>query len=123
MKLRHIELHTTKLEEAAHFYRHLGFEEILDERPHHVLLAAGGDDSGTLSLIRFEVAPALTGGPLIYFECENVDEVYQRASEVGLKIAFEPTSKPSGRREAGFFDPDGQLICIYHKDRKADRAL
>jgi predicted enzyme related to lactoylglutathione lyase len=118
MKLRHIELHSTKLEDAARFYQALGFTEVLNERPYHVMLAADGEDGGTLSLLRFAVAPHLAGGPLIYFECENVDETYRRASDAGLTFAFAPISKPSGRREAGLLDPDGQLICVYHNEAK-----
>ncbi len=114
MKLRHIELHTTKLEEAVRFYQLLGLKEVANQRPNHVLLGGDGKDGGTLSLLRFAVAPQIAGGPLIYFECKNVDVAHRRATEAGLDFAFAPVSKPSGRREAGLLDPDGQLVCIYH---------
>jgi catechol 2,3-dioxygenase-like lactoylglutathione lyase family enzyme len=116
MKLRHIELHTTRMEAAVRFYQLLGLRVVVDQRPDHVLFAGDGEDGGTLSLLRFAVVPNLAGGPLIYFECDNVDEIHRRASGDGLKFSFAPVSKPSGRREAGLLDPDGQLICIYHNE-------
>jgi len=114
MKLRHIELHTTKLEETVRFYQLLGLREVLNQRPHHVLLSGEGNDGGTLSLLRFAVAPQIAGGPVVFFECQDVDATHQRAVEAGLVFAFAPMSKPSGRREAGLLDPDDQVVCIYH---------
>jgi catechol 2,3-dioxygenase-like lactoylglutathione lyase family enzyme len=116
MKLRHIQLPTAKLEEAARFYKLLGLREVLDQRPHHVLLSGDGNDGGTLSLLRFAVATQVVGGPVIYFECQNVDAMHQSAIEAGLVFAFAPLSKPSGRREAGLLDPDGRVVCIYHQE-------
>jgi catechol 2,3-dioxygenase-like lactoylglutathione lyase family enzyme len=112
MKLRHIELHTTKLAEASEFYQVLGLK-VVDKGSHHVDLACDGEEGGTMRLLRFADPPNIAGGPIVHFECVDVEERYQTLSEAGMKFAFSPVTKPGGRREVGLVDPDGQLICIY----------
>jgi catechol 2,3-dioxygenase-like lactoylglutathione lyase family enzyme len=112
MKLRHIELHTTRMTEASEFYQLLGLR-VVDKSSVSVDLACDGDDGGSVRLLRFAVPPNVVGGPIVHFECVDVDETYQRLSEAGVDFAFSPITKAGGRREAGVVDPDGQLICLF----------
>lgn len=54
--------------------------------------------------------------PSIQFFVDNVDAVYEKLRKRGVNFAKEPHAEPWGDREAGFLDPDGNLLEIVQID-------
>ena len=114
MKLNHVTLLVSRLDRSAAFYERLGLETIVYEPPRYARLALPGNDA-TLSI---EVIPeAVQGSPdhcIVYFECEDLDDVCSRLEATGLRFAQPPTDMSYLWREARLFDPDGHELRLYH---------
>jgi uncharacterized glyoxalase superfamily protein PhnB len=57
-------------------------------------------------------------GGMLYVWTEDVDATYRRALENGAILISGPTDQPSGVREAGFKDPQGNIWWIGRQTRK-----
>ena len=56
----------------------------------------------------------LGAGPVIYFECDDLDTKVEELAESGLVFRSGPTDQRWLWREARIEDPDGNEICLYH---------
>jgi predicted enzyme related to lactoylglutathione lyase len=65
-----------------------------------------------------ELAPG--AGPLVYFECDDLDARVRELAARGIRIDAQPQDQPWLWREAYLRDPAGNRICLYHagKNRK-----
>jgi catechol 2,3-dioxygenase-like lactoylglutathione lyase family enzyme len=57
----------------------------------------------------------------LYFECPNVDEVYELLRERGVATK-PPRNAPYGMRQLYVIDPDGYNLCFQHEVEHAERA-
>jgi len=54
-----------------------------------------------------------TGGAVLEFEVEDVDEEYARLLEMHVPIVKLPTTQPWGLRSVWFRDPDGNIVNFF----------
>ena len=54
-----------------------------------------------------------TGGSVLEFEVEDVDEEYARLLELNVPIVKPPTTQPWGLRSVWFRDPDGNIVNFF----------
>lgn len=111
MNLNQVTLPATDVEQSAEFYRRLGFVQIVSNLPHYARFecAVGG---ATFSL--HHVASSRPSDTIIYFECDDLDAVYEKLQAEGLSFDRAPTDQPWLWREAHLRDPDGNILCLYH---------
>ncbi len=111
MNLNQVTLPATDIERSAEFYRRLGFTQIVSNPPHYVRFECQ-DGGATFSLHHVETCkPSET---IIYFECGNLDAVYERLRALGVVFDQAPVDQSWLWREAYLRDPDGNVLCLYH---------
>jgi catechol 2,3-dioxygenase-like lactoylglutathione lyase family enzyme len=111
MNLNQVTLPATNVERSAEFYRRLGFIQIVSDLPHYVRFECP-DGGATFSL--HEVRSPQPSDAIIYFECENLDAVYEKLLSEGIVFEQSPTDQSWLWREAYLRDPDGNVLCLYH---------
>ena len=57
------------------------------------------------------------GSYTIEFQVENIDEEYERLTQIGVPCVKPPVSYPWGRRSAWFRDPDGNILNFFQDIR------
>jgi catechol 2,3-dioxygenase-like lactoylglutathione lyase family enzyme len=111
MNLNQVTLPARDLERSAEFYRRLGFTQIVNSLPHYARFECR-DGGATFSLHQVESPPP--SETIIYFECDNLDAVYDRLRGQGVVFDQAPADQRWLWREAYLRDPDGNVLCIYH---------
>ena len=53
------------------------------------------------------------GSVIVEFEVDNADEEHSRLKNLGIVPFTEPFDNPWGRRNFHFYDPDGNIVCIF----------
>ncbi|WP_031555077.1 VOC family protein [Parvularcula oceani] len=111
MDLNQVTLTVDDMPAAIGFYEALGLRCIVHthERYARFELPCG---STTLSL-HLGDRPK-DGGPLLYFETEDVDARFAALSAKGVAFEGAPEDKSWRWREAWFRDPAGNRLCLYH---------
>jgi catechol 2,3-dioxygenase-like lactoylglutathione lyase family enzyme len=109
MNLNQVTLPVADMEEAAGFYRKMGFLQIVDT-PHYARFECPqGDSTFSLSL-----EPGSAGNSaVIYFEHEQLDELVSSLKEKGFAFDQDPTDMSYLWREAILHDPSGNKIKLY----------
>ncbi|MGB9134139.1 MAG: VOC family protein, partial [Candidatus Bathyarchaeia archaeon] len=54
------------------------------------------------------------GMPDVFMEVDDVDEVYRKLKEKGVKFVTEPKDQYWGGRTAAFLDPDEYVLILTH---------
>lgn len=109
MNLNQVTLPVSDMDEAASFYRQLGFTQIVDT-PHYARFECpDGDATFSLSLEAGESC----NGAVIYFEHEQLDEWVSRLQAAGVAFEQNPVDQPYLWREAVLRDPSGNRIKLY----------
>ena len=111
MNLNQVTLPARDVAQSAEFYRVLGFTQIVSNLPHYVRFECG-DGGATFSLHLIESPPP--SETIIYFECDNLDAVYEELRAQGIVFDQAPADQPWLWREAYLRDPDGNVLCLYH---------
>lgn len=111
MNLNQVTLPATDVERSAEFYRHLGFTQIVSNLPHYARFECQ-DGGATFSL--HQVESSKPSEIIIYFECDNVDAVYEKLQAKGIVFDHAPSDQSWLWREAYLRDPDGNVLCLYH---------
>jgi catechol 2,3-dioxygenase-like lactoylglutathione lyase family enzyme len=111
MNLNQVTLPARDVERSAEFYRRLGFTQIVSNLPHYARFECR-DGGATFSLHQVESPPP--SETIIYFECDNLDAVYEEFRAQGIVFDQAPEDKRWLWREAYLSDPDGNVICLYH---------
>ena len=109
MNLNQVTLPVKNVEEAAAFYRNMGFLQIVDA-PHYARFECPEGNS-TFSIMLEE--GEYNNGATIYFEDANLDETVKRLERNGIKFAQSPTEMGYLWREAILYDPSGNKIKLY----------
>lgn len=111
MRLNHVTLIVSNLENSLRFYQTLGLTPIVLSVPRYARLTLPGGDE-TLSL---EVTgePRAESRAQLYLECEELDKVYEDLKTRGIQFEQPPTDMDYLWREARLRDPDGHQIRLY----------
>jgi catechol 2,3-dioxygenase-like lactoylglutathione lyase family enzyme len=109
LNLNQVTLPVSDLPVAAAFYRTLGFTQIVDS-PHYARFECP-EGGSTFSL---SLEPGQTsGGAVIYFEHESLDDWVAELKSRGISFDQEPTDQSYLWREAILHDPSGNKIKLY----------
>lgn len=111
MNLNQVTLPSRDIERSAEFYRRLGFSQIVSSLPHYARFECP-DGGATFSL--HQVDSPTPSETIIYFECDNLDAVYDELTGRGVVFDQAPADQRWLWREAYLRDPDGNLLCLYH---------
>jgi len=111
MNLNQITVPAINVQETVTFYQTLGLELIVDALPKYARLLCP-DGNATLSVHKVD---HLTGQPgiIIYFECEQLDEVVNELIGKGIHFDQLPKDESWLWREAILNDPAGNKIKLY----------
>ncbi|WP_445381181.1 VOC family protein [Robiginitalea sp. IMCC43444] len=118
MNLNQITLPTLDVQKSISFYTLLGLKLIVRALPDYARFECPEGDA-TLSLHRVEEM-AEREGPVIYFECTDLDERVKSLQRQGVLFDSPPVDKPWLWREARLRDPDGNPLVLFYagKNRK-----
>jgi catechol 2,3-dioxygenase-like lactoylglutathione lyase family enzyme len=109
MELNQVTLPVKAMDEAVCFYLNLGFMQIVDT-PHYARFSCpDGNSTFSLSLEKGDVE----NHSVIYFEHENLDELYQSLIDRGISFEQAPTEQRYLWKEAVLHDPSGNKIKLY----------
>lgn len=109
MDLNQITLPVNDMDSACHFYRTMGFLQIVDTDHYARFECPEGNSTFSLSLDE-----STTGSSaVIYFEHEKLDELVQSLKERGFRFAQDPTDMSYLWREAILIDPSGNKIKLF----------
>ena len=111
MKLNQVTVPSTDVVKSIDFYKRLGLIQIVDSPAKYARFVCPDGDA-TFSV---HLAEGLTIGarPVIYFECENLDETVSELKKRGVEFESDPVDQSWLWREAYLRDPDGNLICLF----------
>ena len=115
MNLNQVTLPALDLAPTAAFYQRLGLRLIVEDLPHYARFECP-DGESTLSLEQMAERSA-GGGPVVYFECEDLDGTVRHLREAGVQFDSPPADQPWLWREARLRDPAGDPICPYRAGR------
>ncbi|MEM1381025.1 MAG: VOC family protein [Pseudomonadota bacterium] len=111
MNLNQVTVNVTDMDAAIAFYETLGLRLIVHTHERYARFECPQGDA-TFSL---HLSPQPTeNGPVIYFECADVDAEIERITALGLAVEQQPKEQPWLWREAYLRDPSGNRICLYH---------
>jgi len=111
MNLNQVTLPAADVGSAAAFYQELGFRLIVDALPRYVRFECP-DGESTISL-ELAPEPAAGPGPVVYFECEDLDQTVERLTAAGIRFDSLPVDQPWLWREARLQDPAGNHLCLF----------
>ncbi|HKJ24860.1 MAG TPA: VOC family protein [Myxococcota bacterium] len=111
--LNQVTLPARDLAESIGFYRRFGLRLIVDSpaTDYARFEVPGGD--ATLS-IHVEREPLAGPRAALYFEAADPDAVVARLREAGIEPDAPLEDKPWLWREAGYLDPAGNRLIVYH---------
>lgn len=111
MKLNQVTVPSTDVVKSIEFYKRLGLIQIVDSPPKYARFVCPDGDA-TFSVHH---ADELTGGPgpVVYFECNNLDETVAELKQRGIAFHSDPIDQSWLWREAYLRDPDGNVICLF----------
>jgi catechol 2,3-dioxygenase-like lactoylglutathione lyase family enzyme len=111
MKLNQVTVPSTDLTRSVEFYNRLGLIQIVEDLPNYARFVCPDGDA-TFSIHR--VDEVVTGEkPVVYFECDNLDDTVAELKGKGIRFDSEPVDQSWLWREAHLRDPDGNAICLY----------
>ena len=111
MNLNQVTLPAKDVSRSAEFYRLLGFTQIVSNLPTYARFECPDGDA-TFSL--HQVESPLVSETIIYFECDNLDEMYEKLLALGIVFDQAPADQTWLWREAYLRDPAGNVLCLYH---------
>lgn len=112
MNLNQVTIYTSKPLETAEFFQTLGLRIIVDSLPRYARLECPNGDS-TLSIQHDEDA-TVSNNVVLYFECEDLDNVVDDLKSKGLVFDEDPADRSWLWRQAYLKDPNGNNICLFY---------
>ncbi|WP_281560212.1 VOC family protein [Thalassomonas sp. RHCl1] len=109
MNLNQVTLPVNDMEEAASFYRKMGFLQIVDT-PHYARFEC--PEGGATFSLSLET-DTFTNKTTIYFEHQELDQLVEQLIAKGLEFSQMPQDMSFLWREAILFDPSGNKIKLY----------
>jgi catechol 2,3-dioxygenase-like lactoylglutathione lyase family enzyme len=111
MRLNQVTIPSMDVARSVEFYKTLGLIQIVESLPKYARFVCPDGDA-TFSIHRVDYV--VTGEkPVVYFECDDLDQTVAELEQRGLKFDSEPVDQSWLWREAYLRDPDGNLICLY----------
>ena len=92
---------------SERFYRVLGLKQVVRAHPRYARFETEG--GATFSIATDEGYT----GPVVYFECGDLDVTVAYLQQQGLTFEQEPRDETWGWREARLRDPAGTAVCLY----------
>src|SRR5215813_4852681 len=112
MRLNQVTIPSIDVEEAVEFYKNLGLILIVDSFPRYArFVCPDGDETFSIHQVD-AIAPGEK--PVVYFECDDLDEAVAKLEQLGIKFEAKPVDQPWLWREAYLRDPDGNQICLFY---------
>jgi catechol 2,3-dioxygenase-like lactoylglutathione lyase family enzyme len=111
MNLNQVTLPTLDLQRAVQFYETLGLRLIVLSMPRYARFECPVGQ-GTFSLHLVDELPK-GQGPIVYFECDDLDTKVAAWIENGIVFETQPTDQPWLWREASLRDPDGNALILF----------
>jgi catechol 2,3-dioxygenase-like lactoylglutathione lyase family enzyme len=111
MNLNQVTVPSTDVARAVGFYQRLGLTLIVLDLPGYARFEC---PNGATFSVHQNGRPSSIDGPIVYFECDDLDETVRRLRAAGVVLDALPSDKPWLWREAYLRDPDGNVICLYH---------
>ena len=118
MNLNQITVPVLDVETSIEFYKLLGLKLIVNSTNKYARFECPQGDS-TFSLHKVDQLPS-GGGVWIYFEVENLDEIFMDLRNKGVEFLTEPTDQTWLWREAQLLDPVDNKLILFNagKNRK-----
>lgn len=110
MNLNQVSVAMPDLDKGWDFYCALGLEPIVDSRPNYVRFLCP-DGGSTFSLYQSE---AVSNGTTIYFECDDLDAVFEKLTAAGIEFLHPPRDERWLWRQAELLDPAGNRLTLYY---------
>ena len=108
MRLNQITVGCVDYDASCAFYAALGLRRIVDSPPNYARFETPTGE--TFSIHAMERVASTT---LVYFECDELDDVVRRLEAKGLIFTQRPRDESWLWREAHLLDPVGNEICLY----------
>ncbi len=112
MNLNQITVPVLNIETSIEFYKLLGLKLIVNSSNRYARFECPQGDS-TFSLHKVDQLP-ICEGVWIYFEVENLDEIFMDLRNKGVEFLTEPTDQTWLWKEAKLLDPDGNTLILYN---------
>lgn len=110
MNLNQVTIKSTDVSRAVQFYTVLGLRLIVDSSPRYVRFETPQGES-TLSISHSDSSSDKS--TVLYFEVNNLNQVYRKLKQQGLSFINKPMDKRWLWREAELTDPDGHPLKLY----------
>jgi len=111
MNLNQVTVPSADVARAVEFYKRLGLIHIVGDLPKYARFLC--PDGGSTFSIHQTDDNQIGHGPVVYFECADLDEKVAELKLRGVVFESEPIDQTWLWREAYLRDPDGNLICLY----------
>jgi len=117
VRLNQVTVGCTDVARSERFYLSLGLKLIVKDDHYLRFECPAGESTFSVELVD-SVPPSEQ--VTVYFECEDLDDEYERLRSAGVEFDQPPTDMPWLWREARLRDPDGHRLCLFHagKDRR-----
>lgn len=112
MNLNQVTVPSLDVSKSVAFYEQFGLILIVSALPHYARFECP-DGSRTFSIHKVDVLPK-GEGVWVYFECEDLDNQYEKLKSKGIFFDHKPTDQPWLWREARLKDPDNNQLILYH---------
>jgi catechol 2,3-dioxygenase-like lactoylglutathione lyase family enzyme len=112
MRLNQITVGSVDLAKSEEFYLALGLRLIVKDEEHYLRFECPVGEA-TFSVERVGSVPP-DEQTTIYFESDDLDDVYSRLVDAGIRVDQPPQDMPWLWREARLLDPDGHHLCLFH---------
>ena len=111
MRLNQITVPSTDVAKSIEFYKKLGLIQIVHSPPKYARFVC--PDSDATFSIHYTEEVSRGARPVVYFECDNLDETVEELKRKGIEFDSDPVDQSWLWREAYLRDPDGNLICLF----------
>ena len=111
MRLNQVTIPSINIKRSVEFYKRLGLIQIVESLPDYARFVCPDGDS-TFSIHRVEKV-ATGEKPVVYFECDDLDQKVAELEQRGVKLDSGPLDQRWLWREAYLQDPDSNVICLY----------
>jgi catechol 2,3-dioxygenase-like lactoylglutathione lyase family enzyme len=111
MNLNQVTVPASDVARSIEFYRRLGLILIVEDLPKYARFECPeGESTFSVEKLSGRIGE---NGPVVYFECEDLDATVARLKAGGIVFDLDPQDQPWLWREARLKDPDGNRICLF----------
>ena len=115
MNLNQVTVPARDVAASVEFYRRLGLRLIVDAPPRYARFEC--PDGGSTLSVEQVAGRGAAPGPVVYFECDDLDGTVARLAALGIAFDTQPADQPWLWREARLHDPAGNALVLYHAGR------